>query len=98
MVTLEPVNYPTFLGDITPVFWGHQDVTDGVASFKIYLQPNLATYIFEALTKSPSIWSYQVDIPVLDVIVVVAISLVYVVVVMGLITTMPIVVASLKSI
>ena len=67
---------------------------DGVASFKMYLNPNLDTYILEASTKPLGVWDNYVDVPV---VVTTVVSLVYVVVVLGLVTTMSIVVG-LKSV
>ena len=95
LVTLEPVDYPTFLGDLIPVLWSHHEVSDGIASFKMYLDSNLATYNLEAFTKPPGAG------PHIDAVVAVAVdvvSLVYSMVVMGLITTMSIIVVGLKSV
>ena len=46
--TLEPGDYPT-------VFGCHQEAPGGVASFKVYLDPNLATYIMK-LSLSPLVY------------------------------------------
>ena len=96
LVTLGPADYPTLLSDLIPVFGSHKEISDGVASFKMFLDPNLATYILEAVTKPLDVWDHHVDVTVFVITIVV--SLVYVVVVLGLITNMSVAIVGLKSV
>ena len=96
MVTLEPTNYPIFLSDVIPALWGHHDGPDDPASLEMYLNSNLANAFLKLFAESLCVRDYHVDHTVFVVLIVV--SLVSVVVVFGLITTMSIVVVSLKSV
>ena len=42
--TLKPVDYPTFLGHLIFVLGGHQEVPDGDAPLKMYLDSHLNSY------------------------------------------------------
>ena len=50
-VTLMHADYPTLLSDIIPVLGSHQEVFDGVAFFKIDLEPHLTANNFKAVIK-----------------------------------------------
>ena len=45
---LVPIDYSIFLHDFVPVLGGHKKVLDGFVSLEVYLDPHLATNIFEA--------------------------------------------------
>ena len=94
LVTLEPVDNSTFLSGLISVFGCHKEVLDGIASFKICRDPDLATYILEAFAKSLGVWDHHVDFPFIFVTIVV--SLMYAVIVLGLITTVSIVAIGLE--
>ena len=84
-ITLEPVDYPNFLCDLIPVFWGHQEVPDGVFSFKVYLNLHLTTCLLEAFAKPLGVRDHYIDVAVP------VIFLVSVMVVLGLIDSMSVV-------
>ena len=62
-----------------PVLGSYQEVPDGVASFKMYLYPNLSTYILEDFTKSLCVRNHGIGVT--HFIVTVVINVVSVVVV-----------------
>ena len=45
-----PLDYPGFLCDVMPILRGHNKVLNGIAFFKIDLDPHLATNIPETFT------------------------------------------------
>ena len=96
LVILEPIDNHTVLSNHIPVFWAHQEVPDAVTSFKMYLDHNLATCILAAFTEPLSICDHHKDVPVYVVTVIV--SILYVVVILGLIPTMCITVVCQKSV
>ena len=94
LVTLIPVDCPTFLSDIIPVLWVHQDVLDGVASLKV--DPNLMTNNLEVFAEPVSVWDYYVNVSV--VVDAVVTCWMAVVIVLGLVNVLSIVAISLKSV
>ena len=64
LVTLVPVDYPTFLSDIIPVFGGNKEVPGGVISIEMNLDPCLTTDILKAFTKPFGVWDHHVKVPV----------------------------------
>ena len=63
LVEHEPIDYTTFLSDHVPIFEGPQEVADCVASFEMYLETILSTYIL-VFAKPLGEWDHYVDIPV----------------------------------
>ena len=45
LVTVLPVDYPTFLCDVVPILGCHQEVPNSVASFEMDLGPHLTTFL-----------------------------------------------------
>ena len=59
-ITLVSVNDATFLSDEISVFWCHQEVFDGFASFEEYLNAILLTSVFNTFTQAFNIWNSYV--------------------------------------
>ena len=55
-VTLVSINDPTHLLDRILIFWSHQEILDGVASFKIDLHSMFTAYFLQALTQPHLAW------------------------------------------
>ena len=61
--------HSNFLCDVVLVLGGHQEVSDGVASFEVNLNANFATYVFETFTQSFGVGHHCMDAVVLVVVV-----------------------------
>ena len=94
LVTLVPVDYPTFLSDIIPILGGQEELLDTVSSFEMDLGLHLIANFLKAFAKPLGIWDHQVNAPV----VVLAIGWIVVMVVLGLINAVSIVDVGLESV
>ena len=73
LITVHPITFisaddPTLLHDWIFIFWGHQEVLDGIASFKVDLHSKSAEYFLQALAKSSIIKHHHVWFLVLAVL------------------------------
>ena len=59
-VTLVSINDSTLLLDRILIFWSHQEVLDGIASFKIDLYCMFAAYLLQSLTQPFIVWYHHV--------------------------------------
>ena len=59
-VTFVSINDPTLLLDWILIFWGHQEVPDGVASFKVDLHSMFTACFLQAVTQPFLIWCHHV--------------------------------------
>ena len=59
-MTLVSINDSTLLLDRILIFWSHQEILDGIASFKVDLLSMFDAYFFQALTQPFIVWYHHV--------------------------------------
>ena len=67
--TLKPVHYSTFLHDLILVLGGHQEISDSVATLKMYLDSHLTTYSLRVFANPFGIGGHSEDIAVVVIVV-----------------------------
>ena len=79
-VTPVSVNDSTHLLDRILIFWSHQEVLDGIASFKVDMHPMFAVYFLQDLTHPFVVWDHHVWFLVVVVTRICGISSIFVVI------------------